>query len=115
MFYRYELDPDDDLNIDFSDLLKKAMRLLGAKKKLASIVKVEKKSQEVKDLVEKCDYKTHISSTPNRLLTQSPIPTHQPLIFPAPTSVHTSGVDYRPLNKKIDHLTEMMNDLALSV
>ena len=38
MFYRYELDPEDDLNMDFDDLLKKAMRFLGAKKKLASIV-----------------------------------------------------------------------------
>ncbi len=38
MIYRYELDPDDDLNMDFDDLLKKAMRLLGAKKKLANLV-----------------------------------------------------------------------------
>ncbi len=115
MFYRYELDPDNDLNMDFDDLLKKAMRLLGAKKKLASIVQVEKKSQEVEDLVKKCDYKTHISSTPNRLLKQPPIPTYQLLIFLAPTSVQISGADYRPLDKKIDHLTEMMKGLALLV
>ncbi len=38
MFCRYSLDPDDDLNMDFDDLLKKAMELLGAKKKLASMV-----------------------------------------------------------------------------
>ena len=115
MFYRYELDPDNELNMDFNDLLKKAMRLLGAKKKLASIVQFEKKSQEVEDLVKKYDYKTHISSTPNRPLTQPPIPTYQVFILPAPTSVQISGADYRPLEKMIDHLTEIMKGLALLV
>ena len=69
MFYRYELDPDDDFNMDFDDLLKRDMGLLGAKKKLANLVQVEKKSQKVEDLIEKCDYKTRISPTPNRLFT----------------------------------------------
>lgn len=41
MFCQSELDPDDDLNIDFDDLLKKAMGLLRAKKKRTSIVQVE--------------------------------------------------------------------------
>ncbi len=31
--YRYELNPNDDLNMDFDDLVKKAMRHLGAKEK----------------------------------------------------------------------------------
>ncbi len=115
MFYRYELDSDDDLNKDFDDLLKKAMRLLGAKKKLARIVQVEKNSQEVEDLVEKCNYKTQISSTPNRLNTQPPIPYYQPPILSAPPSVQTIGADYRPVSKKIDNLTEMMKGLTLSV
>lgn len=42
---RYELDPDDDLTMDFDDLLRNAMGLLGAKKELARLVYVEKTSQ----------------------------------------------------------------------
>lgn len=42
MFYWYSLNPDNDLNIDFNDLLKKAMGLLKAKKKLANMIQVEK-------------------------------------------------------------------------
>lgn len=41
IFYQYSLDPDDDLNIDFQNLLKKVMGLLRAKKNLASMVEVE--------------------------------------------------------------------------
>ena len=44
--------------MDFDDLLKKAMRLLRAKKKLASMVQVENESQEVEDLMEKCNQRT---------------------------------------------------------
>lgn len=55
MFCQYSLDPDDDLNIDFENLLKKAMRLLGAKKKLASMVQIKIKSQGIKDFMEKCN------------------------------------------------------------
>ena len=115
MFCRYSLDPDDDLNMDFEDLLKKAMGLLGAKKKLASMVQVEKESQGVEDLVEKCNQGTRISSTPNRLITPPSVSTHQPLNFPAVTLFQTTSADYRPVDRKIDHLTEMMKGLALSV
>ena len=113
MFCRYSLDPDDDLNMDFDDLLKKAMGLLGAKKKLASMVQVEKESQRIEDLVEKCNQRTRISSTPN--VTPPSVPTHQPLNFSATTSVQISGADYRPVDRKIDHLTEMIKGLAISV
>ena len=51
MFCQYSLDPNDDVNIDFEDVLKKAMGLLGAKKKSANMVQVEKESQRVEDLV----------------------------------------------------------------
>ena len=115
MFNRYELDPDNDLNIDFDHLLKKAMALLGAKKKLASLVQVEKRSQEVEDLVEKCDYKTRISSIPNRRFMQSPISIFQPPIRPTHTPVQIGSADYQPVDKKIDHLTKIMKVLALSV
>ncbi len=96
-------------------MFKKDIRLLVAKKKLASIVQVEKKGQKVEDLVKNCNYKTDISSTPNRLLSQTLIPTYQLPIFPAPTLVRASGTDSRPVDKKIDHLTGMMKDLAFSV
>lgn len=115
MFYRYEMDPDDDLNMDFDDLLKKAMKLLGAKKKLASVVQVEKKGQRVEDLIEKCNYKTRISSTPNCLITPSSVPTYPPFNFPAASLPQTTSADYRPVDKKIDHLTEMMKGLTLLV
>lgn len=45
IFFRYQLDSDDNVNMDFDDLLKKPMRLLRVKKKLASLAQVEKKSQ----------------------------------------------------------------------
>ena len=65
MFYRYELDPDDDLHMDFADLLKKALGLLGAKKKLVDLVRTDKKSDQIEDLVDKCEKKTRISSATN--------------------------------------------------
>ncbi len=94
MIYRYELDLDNDLNMDFDDLLMKAMGLLGVKKKLASLVQVEKRSQEVENLVEKCDHKTRISSTPNCSFMQSLIHTFQPPIFPTHTPVQTGSANY---------------------
>ena len=115
MFYRYELEPNDDVNIDFDDLLKKAMGLLEAKKKLAGLVQVEKKSQRVEDLVEKCDLKTCINSKPGPLLTQTPMQAYPPPICSAPTSVQASGGNYRPVDGKIDHYTEIIKGLALSV
>ena len=65
MFYRYELDPDDDLHMDFANLLKKALGLLGAKKKLVDLVRTDKKSDRIEDLVDKCEKKTRISSAAN--------------------------------------------------
>ena len=115
MFCRYSLDSDDNLNMNFDDLFKKAMGLLGAKKKLASMVQVEKESQGVEDLVEKCNHRTRINSTPNRVITPPSVPTYQPLNFPAATPVQTTSADYRLVDRKIDHLTEMMKGLALSV
>ena len=70
------LDSDDDLNMDFDDLLKKAMKLSAAKKKLASMVQIEKKSQEIEDFVEKCNHKTHINFIPNRVITPPSVPTY---------------------------------------
>lgn len=41
MFFRYKLDPNDDVNMDFENLFKKVMRLWVAKKELASLVQVK--------------------------------------------------------------------------
>lgn len=38
MFYQYELDPNNDINMDFEDLLIKTIGLLVARKKLVSLV-----------------------------------------------------------------------------
>lgn len=71
--------------MNFDDLLKKAIGLLEAKKKLVNIVRVEKKRKRVEDLIEKYDYKTYISPTSNLLITSSFIPTYLPHNFPATT------------------------------
>ena len=83
MFCQYSLDPDDNLNINFENLLKKTMGLLGAKKKLASIIQVEKKSQGVEDLIEKYNQRIRISSIPNCFITLLFVSTYQLLDFSA--------------------------------
>lgn len=69
MFHQYSLDSDDNHNTDFDDLLKKAMGLLKAKKRFASIVEILKKSQEVEDLMEKYNHNARISSISNSFIT----------------------------------------------
>ena len=49
--------------MNFADLLKKALGLLGAKKKLVDLVWTDKKSDRIENLVDKCEKKTQISST----------------------------------------------------
>lgn len=88
MFYRYELDPEDDLTMDFDDLLKKATRLLGAKKKVASSGSCQKEGEGVEDLVDNVKYETRS----NRL--NSPfILAYQPLIVPSVSPFQISGAD----------------------
>lgn len=53
MFCQYLLDLNDNLNMNFVNLLEKIIRLLRAKKKLANIIQFEKKSYKIEDLVEK--------------------------------------------------------------
>ena len=79
------------------------------------MIQVEKESQRVKDLIEKCNQKTRISSTPNRLIIPPFVSTYQPLNFPAVTFVQTTSMDYRPVDGKTDHLTEMIKGLTLLV
>ncbi|MCJ1348653.1 hypothetical protein MMC31_006886, partial [Peltigera leucophlebia] len=114
MFYRYELDPDDDLNMDFADLLKKALGLLGAKKKLVDLVRTDKKSNRIEDLVDKCEKKTQISSATN-YFTPLPESAFQPPVATLITKTYSDAADPRPVDRKIDQLTEIMQGLALSV
>ena len=115
MFVWYELDLDNVVNIDFDDLFKKTVRLLIAKKMLANLVHVEKESEKVEDLVIKYDYKSRISSNPSSFVIPLLTSAYHPSYFPSPLSVQTNGTNYRPVDKKIHHLTEMMNSLVLSV
>ena len=87
--------------MDFADLLKKALGLLRAKKKLVNLVWTDKKSNWIKDLVDKCKKKTQISSAANyptplpESIFQPPVATFIPMTY--------SGVaDSRPVDKKID-------------
>lgn len=114
MFYRYELDPDDDLHMDFADLLKKALGLLGAKERLVDLVRTDKKTDRIEDLVDKCDTKTRISSGAN-YSTPLPESAFQPPVATIIPTAYPGAADPRPVDKKIDQLTEMMQGLALSV
>lgn len=86
MFYRYKLDPDNDLHINFADLLKKALKLLRAKKKLVDLVQTDEKSNRIEDLIDKCEKKTRISFAAN-YSTPLPNSTFQP---PVATSMPTT-------------------------
>lgn len=57
MFCWYKLDFNNNVNINFNNLFNIDIKFLITKKKLASLVQVKKKSEKVKDLVEKCNYK----------------------------------------------------------
>lgn len=68
--------------MDFADLLKKALELLGAEKKLMDLVQTDKKSDRIKDLVNKCKVKTRISLATNY---SSLLPTS---VFQLPVAMH---------------------------
>lgn len=114
IFYHYELDPDNDLHMDFADLLKKALELLGVKKKLVNLVWIDKKSDKIEDLVNKYEVKTQICS-PANFSASLPASAFQPSItMPIPT-IYSGIADPRPVDSKIDQLIEMMQKLALSI
>ena len=89
--------------------------LLMAEKKLANLVYVEKKSQRIEDLIIKYDYKFWLSSNLSPIVMISLISVYYQLNFPSPPFVQISGRNYQSIDKKIDHLTKMIKDLALSV
>lgn len=86
-----------------------------AKKKLASLVQVEKKSQKVKDFVKKCNYKICISFTSNLLDISSSISTYYSSNFLATIFVQMSDTAYWSMDKKINYFIKMIKDLALSI
>lgn len=94
--------------MDFKDLLKKIMNLLETKKRLAKIIEVEKKSQRIESLIEKCNYKAYISFIPNHLIMLYYISIYQLLNFLAAIFIQMSNADYELKDKMINHLTEMM-------
>lgn len=96
------------------DLLKKAMRLLIAKKKFVSLVHIETKRQEIEDLIIKYDYKFCISSNLRSFNISLLVPIYQPTNFSA-TFVQISVIDYQLVDKKKDHLIKMIQLLALVV
>lgn len=51
--------------MEFANLLKKALGLLGVKKKLVDLVLTDKKSDQIEDLVDKYKKKTRISFAAN--------------------------------------------------
>ena len=114
MFYRYKLDPDDNLHMDFTDLLKKALGLLGAKKKLVDLVCTDKRMNRIEDLVDKCEKNTRISSAINHS-TLLPESAFQPPVAVPINTVSSSAAHFQPLDKKLDQLTEMFQGLLLSV
>ena len=91
------------------------MELLMDEKKLVILVHIEKKNQKVEDLIIKCDLKSCISFNPSCFIMPPSIPAYHLPNFQSTPSVQTSCTDYRPIDKKIDHLTEIMKGLALSV
>ena len=80
--------------MEFYDLLKKAIRLLKAKKKLANLVHIKKKGPKVENLGKTYNNKTRISSTPNCLLISPSIPTHKLFIISIITLFEASDTDY---------------------
>ena len=59
------MDFDDDLELDFQELLKKIVKIVKLRKKLGGMVKSNKKNSQVSDLVDRCDKEILISSPLN--------------------------------------------------
>lgn len=112
MFYHYELDPDDDLHMDFTDLLKKAFELLGTKKKLVDLVRTNKKTDRIEDLIDKCKKNNQICSAINH---STPLPesTFQILVAIFINTIYSGLAHFQPLNKH--QLIDMLQGLVLSV
>ncbi len=66
----------------FTELLKKALRLLGAKKCIEDIKHIDKRRNRIEKLVNKCKKKSRIRSLAKYFM-PLPEPAFQPLVAPA--------------------------------
>ena len=82
--------------------------------KLVDLVRTDKRSDRIEDLVNKYETKIQISFAANY---SAPLPesVFQPPVATRISTTHSGTADSRPVDKKIDQLTEMMQSLALSV
>ena len=107
----YDIDLDGDALFDFAEILKKAYSLIETRKRMAELGTTDNKNDCISDLVDwhaKNDQLEHPFSGPSKLLDsifQVPIVPTAPLI----------SASLSQSEKKIDHLTDMMQSLALSV
>lgn len=103
MFYRYKLDPNDNLHMDFINLLKKALGLLGAKKKLVDLVCIDKKTDHIEDLIDKYEKNIQISSAINHS-TFLPKFAFQPPVAVPINITYSNRTHSQSLDKKLDQL-----------
>lgn len=81
--------------------MKKLLKLLEAKNKLVDLVQIDKKSNQIKDLFDKCKKKTWINSTINHSISLSKSAFQLSLtIFIS--MIHFSKADFWAVDKKIN-------------
>ena len=109
LFSASNMDSDDDLELDFQELLKKTIKIVKLRKKLSGMVKSDEKNSQVSDLVDRYDEEALISSPPNP---SAPLPAST---FKLPIAVPSSNLITRSEDTNVKQLTEIMQSLALSV
>ena len=107
----YDIDLDGKTLPNFADILKKTSSLIETRKRMVELVTTDIRNDRMSDLVDrsaKKDQLQHPFSDPSTLsdsVFQVPIVPTAPIISATPSQN----------DKKIDHLTDMMQSLALSV
>lgn len=96
------MDPNDNLELDFQELLKMTINIVKLRKKLSSIIKFNKKNSQVSNLVDRCDKDALISSTPNPF---TPLPNS---IFKPPVTNSATNFIIKLEDKNVKQLIEMM-------
>lgn len=107
MFYYYKLDSNNNLHIDFINLLKKGLRLLETKKKLVDLVWMDNKSDRIENLIDKYEKKTQISSA-TKYSIFLPHSTFQLLVAIFIFTIYSGLANFWLIDKKIDQLIEMI-------
>lgn len=102
LFYASDLDPDNDLKLDFQDLLQKTMKMVKLKKKLGGIIKSDKKNSQVSNLVNRCDEEVFISFSPNAFAPFSDS------IFKPFIAASSANFITKPEDKNIKQLTKII-------